>query len=540
MNINCSESITINDNANIQFIKFYHIAIPPNNKYVILSIKCINNVIYIYQIDNKVNTLLHLHSITRDKSVNYEYICTNIKINNKWNKLSLLDGDTLCIYDIQSLIGGKIINNYIKLNNTNNTNNTDTLIDMYLYNDKVIRMYGKKNKNRCESIVILLEILYTNSDKNMSIILDNIIIQNIVISNNGDFMMYPKNKDCMCIYSLKDLTKFTLSCDDTDGSDNSKWLLSDDGDIIVRKIEQTLNIIILDKKKGKVYTSTSLDTSEYSNKNSVMLATTRLGNNIMNTILLWDRSDYTFYLWGVVNYNGDHIGISNRIQIKPRYTDIPLKTSTNGKLFVNMYKDRVDIIDITYLIPFPCITQWCEILYTKIKKQTNPILSNNMLIGNMTSLKNQRLTEKLIYILDPLVTDNKIIMDTHDTLTVPIIEQSNNMKNCSNINNIICSDSDLDSVDLFFTILHNASATFNIFNSLYGDELYNVKVSMFFSLLSDILSLLLKDNTSDSVYYCQLCILCTILMYKYTNSSYDQNIINKLKTVANNIQIDSY
>ena len=532
MNINCSESITINDNANIQFIKSYHISIPPNNKYMVLSIKCIDNIIYIYQIDNKVNTLLHLHNIARNKPVNYEYICKNIKINNKWNKLSLLDGDTLCIYDIHSLIGGKIVNNYIKLNNTKDT---DTLIDMYLYNYKVLRTYGNKNKNRNESIVTLIEILHTDSDKNISVVLDNVVIQNIVISNNGDFMMYPTNKDCMCIYSLKDLTKFTLRCDN--GSYNSKWLLSDDGNVIVRKIEHILDVIILDKEKGKVYTPVNLDTSEYSDKNSVMLATTRIGENVMNTILLWDRLDYTFYLWGVVNYNGNHISISNRIQIKPHTSDIPLKTSTNGKLFVNIYKDRVDIIDITYLIPFPCIIQCCEIIYAKIKKQTTPVLSNNMLIGNMTSLKNQRLTEKLIYILDPLVADNKIIMETHDTLTVPIIEKSNNTYNNSNI---IHTYTDLDSVDLFFTILHNTSTTLSIFNSLRNDELYNVKVNMFFSLLADILSSLLKDNTSDSVYYCQLCMLCTILMYKYTDRSYDQNVIDKLKTITNNIQIDSY
>jgi hypothetical protein len=344
-------------------------------------------------------------------------------------------------------------------------------------------------------------------------------------------MMHPKPKDCMCIYSLKDLTKFTLSYNNSD-STSSKWLLSDDGNIIIRKIEDTLNVIILDRKNDKVYTSNNLDKSEYSDKTSVMLTTTKLDNNIMNTILLWDRVDYTFYLWGVVNYN-DNIYISNRIKIRPDDTSIPLKTSTNGKLFVNIYKDHVNIVDITYLIPFPCIIKYCEILYADIRKQTDPVLSSSLLIGNNTSLKHQILTEKLRYILDPLITDDTIIMETHDTLTVPIIEKSGKSGD-----NIICTDVDLDSVDLFFTILNNVSSTLNIFRSLRGDELYSVKVNMFFSLLVDILLSLFNSNISDSVHYCRLCMLCTVLMYKYTDTSYDKKVADKLHSIATGTYVD--
>lgn len=535
MNINCLESIAIDDsidvitidNPSTKFIKSYHIAVHPSNKYVILSVKCIHNIIYIYQIENEVKTLLHIYNIPTNKPIDYEYICANIKINPQWTKLSILEGNMLCLYDIHALLRGKIINEHIKLNDTND------LLEMHLYTDKVIRMYGNKNIQECK--VKIIEILHTDSTKNMLIKLEDIPVKNIIISNNGYFMMYPRKKDGMNIYSLTDLTKFTLSCNI---NDDSRWLLSDDGDVIIRKVKHTMSAIMLDKKKGRVYTSNNLDIREYNNKTSIMLTTTKLGNIIMNTLLLWDKSDYTFYFWGIVNYNQEYIDMSDRMKIKHRNIDIPIKTSTNGRLFVNRYKNHTTVLDITDLIPFPCIVQCCNMLYRNIKEKITPTLSDTVFIGNLTTLKKQILTDKLIVILDPLVENDRIIMNTHDTLTVPIIEKSDDT--CESYD-IIHTQTDLDSVDLFFTILHNVSTSLRVFNSLYGDELYNVKVNMLFSLLSDILSSLLEDSPmSDSVKYCELCIICIILMYKYTNNVYDHNVVNKLKVLVSNSNIESY
>ena len=120
-------------------------------------------------------------------------------------------------------------------------------------------------------------------------------------------------------------------------------------------------------------------------------------------------------------------------------------------------------------------------------------------------------------------------MNSFETLDIPIIEKDEE-----------CEDGiELDSLDLFFSILNNVSKISDIFNRIKGDTLYDIKAGLLLTMYGNLFMAMFNEESmrcdvpSETVIsrkYCELCMLYLIIVYKSNKLDHDTDLIKKLSS----------
>lgn len=554
INLGCVENIKIKDTSdmntinfnnttNVNFIKTFYIATTFGaNRYklTIINIKCVNNQIFVYEIVNNKKNLLNVFNANNNND-NYENLCNDIKLDTTWRKISIPEGKNIYIYDVENMLKGKLLRNTIRLYVDNNSNqlsmdrttdiesvkietlNTDNTYTTYIYEDRVIRIF----KNY-EGMIIKIESLNTKEDTNKMITFIKNPLKYVVLSNNGNYVMAIDKKNThISIFDLESTSKTNRFVLKYDVSTGNNWLISDDGNVLVNKNQNKILVLMLDKITMSVYTNEiETDDDEY----SLMLESVILSNDIKsNTLVMWDNANKVFNLWGILRNKNQEYTISNKMTINYNIPKGFNKISTNGQLFVYKYDKYAIINDISNILILPVIIGYCDELYKILKNVFDNNISTEIIIGNMTTRKKSVLNYKLQYILNPVVKDNKIIMDSYETLDIPIIENTDEEHAMGGM--------ELDSLDLFFSVLNDVSKISNVFNKIKNDSLYGVKSELLLNMFLNLFLVMFdikftrRDNMNNlyvSKKYCELCMLYLVVVYKNTKVNCDKDLVNKI------------
>lgn len=504
--------INFSNTTNVNFIKTYYIT-DSSGRPLVLNIKCINNTIFIHSIQNTKTRLLHIVRLT---STDYESVCSNIKINSSWTKLSIPERDRLYVYDIQDLLKKRQTTHFIDLDSSDRTT-----VQVRLYDTKAIILYADRDTSVIDHINI-----HNLMDSTVKTIRpSNLYVNNLIISNNSRYFMIIKRKIIIIDSEDYETDRFVLNYD-YDSQEDSQWLLSDGGDVLVNRSGRSAKIILLDKQNNEVYTTKISDC-----EGILMLNSVNISEDIRCDVLtVWDKKNTMdkITLYGILNRD-DNYTVSNGETL-----DIQLlkdsKVSTNGRVFVCKNRDESMTVNIKDLLRLTSIALYSGSIVKRLRESFTKSVPRTVLFGNMVTQTYNSVDQKTRHVLDPLAKNNRLIMNTYDSLDIPIIE--------SDRVGMVCSGKDyLNSIDIYVLMLSDMTVMMDIFRALEGDILYESKIEVLFNTLSSIFEYFFKDVKDNerldlSKRYHELCLLYTSIAYRYTDTSYEEKWLN---VMLNNI-----
>ena len=516
--------------SDIIFSKLFYIIRKINNEYklLILNFRCTENKIFLYKIHENKKKLINIFDINISEENSYSMIYNNIRLNTSWSKISIPNNDSLHIYNIDDIHNNKLTINNIKLKINENkkiamdnsidiesikiesikTEGIESVFNTFIFDDKIIRVYY------IDEYVVKIEALGIENDINKIFTFYTNPLKYISFSSNGNYLLAVNKKDThLSIFNLDAESKENRFIINYSTKHGNKWIISNDGNIILNKYDtdknSILKIIILNKNNMTIYsTEYILENKNISIMlNEVIISDDLKGNiisflddinkRIMSTLLIdcTMSEPYTFL------YNSDD------------------KINTNGYIFIFKCGDEIKAIDLYELFKIPLIDYQLK-HYRNLFKNNNLKNNNDIIIGNNTTRKQMKPTENISYILGE-ITDNEIIMDTFDTLDIPIIEESDELGNNSGM--------ELDSLDLFFSIIDDESKIDKILNKIKVDKLWDIKIGLLINTFIDIVQAIdieLKHVILSK--YFELCILRLTIIYKSINNNINKKIIDRV------------
>ena len=519
------------DISSEDFNKKYYLLLKKNNNYIFykLYLYIKNNQLFISKINNNNKILLKIIDISTNTYSNYNYFHKNIKIDTLWNFISIPHDNYLYIYNLRELLDNDINNfndiNCIKLNN----NFCETIVHKYdsynifLYESKVLKIYYTKNKS-----IIRIESL--NKNKKLSKIISYLsnLVDKIIISNNGKYillMYYKINK--LYIHNLdseKKDDKFKVNINSKKKiNDNTKWLISDCGNILINKLENKINILLLNKKTLKIYSKNINNTQNC----SISIIEYNYNNFKFNNIVIHNSNNKFYKIVSIFNEN-DIFLVSNEILYKYNISDNYENLITNGYVFMYKDKEMIKYFDLEYVYILEFAKYKLEFILEIFKNNYKNKITKNIIIGNNTTRKTVHISDEnnIRYILDSIINNNNILLDTFENLDIPILSGISDKKL------IVFENS--DSIDIFLMILFNINVIHTVYSIINKDELKKIKLDIFLNIFIDInehiLSLCINDFQKE---YFELLLIYILTLYI---NYFDNDIINiNLITKANNL-----
>jgi len=515
INNNFTEDISDSD-----FYKKYYLLLKKNNNYIFYKIYIFikNNQLFIYKIHNEKKILLKIINISANTNSNYNYYNNNIKIDSKWNSISIPCGNHLYIYNLRELLENNINNfneiSFYKINN----NFCESIVhkfdfyNLFVYESKVIKVYYTKNKN-----IIRIESLNKNNKLSKINSYLNNPVDNMIISNNGKYillMYYKINKLYIHNLDSEKEDKFKVNINSKKQvSDNTKWLISDCGNILINKLEDQINVLLLNKKSLKIYSKNFFDIQN----SSISIIEHTFNNLIFNNIVIHNYKNKFYKVISIFNDNNIFI-VNNEIIYKYDISDNFKELTTNGKLFMFKNKDKIQINNLEYIYSLEYIKYKIDLLLVLFKNNYKNKVLNNIIFGNNTTRKIINITEEnnVRYILDNIINGDNILFNTFENLDIPILS---NIKE-----NTILVLNNSDSIDIFFMILFNINIIHTIYSIINKDELKKIKLDIFLNIFIDINEYLLGlcSENFQKEYFEFLLLYCITLYINY----FDFNIIN--------------
>jgi hypothetical protein len=483
------DNLIVNTNNSKVSSKIFNIVLVIDYKYIpiTLNIKHINNKIYIYSIIDNIKNLLYITDVSKimnmcklSKTLYIDYIKELIQIDYSWRFLSIPENDKIILFDLNKLFDKKIEYKEININHKNTLHfqsKNKFKVCVKCYSDKIIQIF-KNNNNDTVKITILKE----NNKRTINFIKNP--IKYIFFSNNGEYYMSINCNKYINIVNEKIDNSLLLTHEINKESIN-KWLISDDGCVLVNKLDDKIKVIMLDNSDTLVYTQNI----KLNKNDSVLLKYLHFNNNNINNLIIWNRYKQYIKIIGILKHEKEY-KISQMINLKySEYTESNIQ-STNGTIYLYKHNDNLIVYDINNILLIPAITEHIKILYKSIQETVKPhTLTEYISFGNITTLKKIKLNNKLKYLLSSLIVDNNIIMDSYDILDIPIIE-------CEN----------LDSIDILCSTLTDINTIPILLNGLENDELFNIKVNLIITLFLNVYTLL-RDKQSNIKKYYELCLL---------------------------------
>ena len=433
----------------ILFYKNFLICKNYQNKYeiFIFLFKLIKNNLYLYKLNNGEQELINIFQVNCDLNL----IVNNIKIDPEWNTLSIPDGDSVIIYSIDDLLNNKFEIKNLKLN-LSYENLIDNNYSTYIFNDNIIRIFKFDNK------IKKLEFFNNNETRTINFIKDD--FEKLYFSNNGKFILFQQNNN---LKILNLLNEKSFSFKNLKGDNiESKWLISNDGNIIICKKKLEIKIMIL------------LDNNIISNKvkilenDIVMLKENIFNNKILNSIIIFNKINseiriYNIYDLKILKFNKINYNLGNFN-----------KLSTNGDFFIFKDSKNINIINIKQIINLNFLKYETEMILQSINLDNK--IMNEINLENNSFSKNIKLTNNTKKIFLKILKTNNIKIDSYEYLNLPIIEDYN----------------DYDSIDLYFKFIDNVDNIKLLLDRILNDELFQTKIKILIKVFIEI---------SKNIYY---------------------------------------
>ena len=480
-------------NPNIKFTKTFYLACKITNKYelIIISIKKIDNCIYIYKVVNNSTTLVKTVDLpdiyntgNRDNDKKNNILLYNlIKVSSDWTTISIPTGHHMMLCNTKSIIAEDI--DFIKIPFEPNIIQEATKFTIYVHSDNIVILYQKDNNI----------FLYSSYDINHTVNIVNIfdIIEEknydlFYFSENGKYISYwSEIENKMCVYSIFTKVKTIINLD-IHKIFSKKWLISDDGKLLFNRGDKSLIIIsrfgqldITDKFK--------LDNCQLNQKSNLfMLKTFTLYSNIETyTIVLWNRVSRYYTLIGIIeNQQENKQYATNMYRINYTIPKDNIKSSihTNGNIYIYKTPESTTINDIRIFFHIPIIRYICTDILTKYEFDKNTdILGVNLTLGNMCKIpKEYPITKNLCKIFTPLHENSRFVIDTYNTIYLDILD--NGKKKLDVISVVLYMLEDLQNIDI-------------LFETLKKDRHYLSKTYLIFEYMKDIYDYICGYNTKD-------------------------------------------
>ena len=520
-----------NIDTNTTFVKTFHIAVKINDKYelLIINVKRIDNCIYVYKIFNNVTKLLKTIDLTEEYNTGNNDIDTRnnillyklIKVSHDWKTLTIPTGTHIMLCSTQSIFNNDI--NYEKIQFNKQIIENISKYKFFAYADRIMILYEKHNSvflytSNYASSVDLYEIF--NLDH-----LDHLVIDMFYFSENGKFISYYSDiKQKMFIYSVLCLNNKIQTSINLDGKFSNKWLISDDGKLLLNRNNDCIFIV---SKYGKLSITNNIDDLK-SKSCVVMLKSVALYPNIETyTLVLWNRVLQRYTLIGIVVNPVEHKQITtNMYRINYNVKNNKTSIHTNGNIYV--YKDdkTTTINDIKIFFHIPLIRYICSNILERYEFNENTeILGSVLTIGNMTSTANCAVTNNLCKLFTPLQDQGRFIIDTFNNINIEILD--NGKKKLDVVNVVLYIFEDLQNIDI-------------LFEKLKKDKHYLSKVYLIFEYMKDIYNYISDYNIPDknlhlSKMYIEMAILYAITIYKSIKISDErsENIVSSIYKLTN-------
>jgi hypothetical protein len=298
---------------------------------------------------------------------------------------------------------------------------------------------------------------------------------------------------------------------------HSKLLVSNDGKILLIRTNNKIGIL---SEYGYINLDNIIDCLKTT---LITLKIIYLCDKKYYTIISWDNTLCCYSIIGIIiceNENKQYI--TNKHRIKYILKDPDSKLSTNGYIYIYISKklSLLKINDISYSLTIPIIHYICNDLLSRYNFNTP--LCKTLIIGNMSRINKENLSNNLMKILTPLQEDNKFIIDTYSSIYVEILEYKKK----------------LDVITIILYMIDNLSNIDIIFDKLKHDQHYLSKVYLILEYIMDIYTYIcdytIKDkNLELSKEYIKHVILYILTIYKLIKIT-DKKNENIISIISNN------
>lgn len=486
----------------VKFSKTFYLASDNTKKYEMMHINVkilerkervngeyVNcDTIYLYAIKNDKVKLIK--SIDSDKSLSKLIIGNFVCIDPSWKFLSIPTGDKMLIYDISSISDRfssrkKWVEkgSYIKIPFNLETISSFSKYSFYLLSDRI------------QVILDNMVVFYTFDSKCWSMQLGDMSSDIVYsVSNSGEYMVVHGLQDKIHIVNLSKSLKTHIPCildiDLRDGSDiqyGEKYLISDGGDIVINRSGDKLYAISEHDIKPIHHKITA--------RSTIMLEHVNLFSDISGDVLIfWDRKNGQYKLIGL-SIDSSKIIISEPLAVSYRLPNKVYRTSTNGKVFIYVQKNNtVTINDMTETIKIPIIELHLKSIFSRLKDRLGSDVKNlgtTMLIGNLVTHSDRRLTDVLRTVFYPISVKKRFIMHSVNTLDIPILESYKN--------------NNLSTIDVALSLIDDTNNVREMFNTISNSDLYTSKVGLVLDCLKDMYEYASmhhtqhKNNTTNNI-----------------------------------------
>jgi hypothetical protein len=475
-----------------------------NDELIILNIKICNNCIYIYNLKSK--KILKTFDITFEIDTDIDKLYSLIKISSDWKVISIPIEKYILLLDVNTMNVKKIIFNFYILKNK---------YIFYLYSEHFIITYEKENKTY----------IYVSNLKS-ELIFDYCKLDKIYISENGNYICYLINNTIKIIslytknnneIKLEKFLPFIVN-------EKSKWLISNDGKLLLSRNGNNINIV---SNIGYIDITNKIDNSKSS---LITLKSVKLYNDSQTyAIISWNYELSRYTIIGIIIDN--NINITNVYHINYKLKDYIYKLYTNGYTYIYVNKNDIKINDIRMSLHIPIIRYMCCDILKKYKyDENNKLQSKKILIGNISKINEEYISDNLRKIFTPLQENNKFIIDTYNSIHIIILDTNDT------------NNTNIKKLDVISTVLFIFEDILNIellFNIIKKDKHYLSKVYLILEYMKDIYNYINEYkidcfNFKLSKKYIELVILYFITIYrsiKVVNSKND-NIICSINNLV--------
>lgn len=511
------DSINFKNTFGVKFIKTFYITSKKtkktnesHQKLVIINVKLINNCIYAYRIDNGKRHLIKV--VTVGKCSNHKLLFNLVKLNSDWTTLSIPTSSHIYLIDLSQIFKGIFHEKRIRFD-VNKLSDMNYLLSVYPDNITIIKfsytgtlllkLYEKNKK--------IIDI----NDK-MNIKIGSINFDNTSISDNGAYVLI---HDSNCIKILDVLTEQIVRMDLTIKTSNiysKKWLISDDGRVLINKNKVSL-VAIVNTGESWELNDLTYYIPKYSmiySHLSIMLREINLYKKIItHSIIIRNNVTRKHNLMGII-IDGASVSssVTNSLDLKDLTFPVDgYKLSTNGK--IQIYRNRITgdtkINDIHLSMYIPIIRSICDNILKQIDVSIFPAdRKDDIIICNPTSAKKSKLTNTLKKIFFSVTTSNTFVIRAQNLLTTPILD---NYKGDT-----------LDILDIIVSILGDLDNVNKLLCIIKNDELFMSKSRLVIDMLKEVYETIIDKPINTPEYYkikeyIELSILYFIIIYKTTS-----------------------
>ena len=339
-NINTNNNNICNE-LTMENSKIFQIVLTIEEKYIpiTLYIKYLTSKIYIYSIIDNIKNLLYITDICNVHDIEY---------------LSVPENNGLMLFNLNKLFDKKIEYIRIKLDYQKTISSLQEQIlkvNVMCYSNKIIQVFRDICNNVYKIEMIKRDIKKTICFKNQN-------VKYIIFSNSGDFYMTISDSTSITITNINEKINNSFILKHIVNNDYSnKWLISDDGNILVNKIDNKIKIIMLDKLKTLVYTQTI----KLNKNDSVSMKHIYFNNTNVNNLIIWNENNNYIKITSIVKYENE-FKIFQMLNLKctlcSKTTNI---LNTNNIIYLYKNEENLIVYDIGNLLLIPAIVEHIKI-----------------------------------------------------------------------------------------------------------------------------------------------------------------------------------